>query len=98
MLNRTTGPPDSDLSSFEVMRGEQAEIMGILPFRWSAHVDRRPAKGVHPQKGVIDAHAWVGANLGRSSCLPGAYNIWVPSTGRVHTSSNVYFTEHFFPH
>ena len=40
----------------------------------------------------------MGANLGRSSSSPGAYNIWVPSTGRVHFSSDIYFTERFFPH
>ena len=40
MLNRTTGPPDSDLTSFEVMRGEQPKVMGILPFGFHAHVIR----------------------------------------------------------
>ena len=69
VLNRTTGPSDSDLSSYEVMRGERPKIMGILPFGCRAHVVR-PKEYIH--KGDIDAHAWVGANLGRSSSSPGA--------------------------
>ena len=97
VLNRTTGPPDSNLTSCEVMRGEQPKVMlGILPFGCRAHVVR-PKE--YNRKGDIDAHAWVGANLDRSSSSPGAYNVWVPSTGRVHTSADVYFvTERFFPH
>ena len=70
VLNRTTGPPDSDLTSFEVMRGEQPKVMGILPFGCRAHVVR-PKE--YLRKGDVDAHAWVGANLGRSSSSPGAY-------------------------
>ena len=72
--------------------------MGTLPFGCRAHVVR-PKEFV--VKSRIDAHAaWVGANLGRSSSSPGAYNVWVPSTGtgRVHCSSDIYFTERFFPH
>ena len=95
VLNRTTGPPDNDLTSFEVMHGEQPKVMGLLPFGCRAHVVR-PKDFI--RKSTIDAHAWPGANLGRSSSSPGAYNVWVPSTGRVHTSSDVYFTERLFPH
>ena len=95
MLNRTAGPPDNDITSFEVMSGEQPKIMGILPFGCRANVVR-PKEFV--VKSRIDAHAWVGAKLGRSSSSPGTYNIWVPSTGRVHCSSDIYFTERFFPH
>ena len=69
--------------------------MGILPFGCRAHVVR-PKEFV--TKTRIDAHAWMGANLGRSASSPGAYNVWVPTTGRVHYSSNIYFTERFFPH
>ena len=95
MLNRTAGPPDSDITSFEVMSGDQpSKIKGILPFGCRAHVVR-PKEFV--VKSRIDAYTWVGAaNLGRSSSSPGAYNIWVPSTGRVHRSSDIYFTERFF--
>ena len=67
--------------------------MGILSFGCRAHVVR-PKEYV--SKSRIDAHAWVGANLGHSSSSPGAYNLWVPSTGRVHCSSDIYFPERFF--
>ena len=78
------------------MSGEQPKIMGILPFSCRARVVR-PKEFV--VKSRIDAHAWMGANLGRrSASSPGAYNVWVPSTGRVHCSSDIYFTERFFPH
>ena len=59
---------------------------------------RRQAQKEFVRKGSIDEHAWVGANLGRSSSSPGAYSVWVPSTGHVHTSSDIYFTERLFPH
>ena len=95
VLNRTTGPPGSDLTSYEIMFGERPKIMGIMPFGIRAHVVK-PASFV--RKTIIDAHAWPGTNLGRSASSPGAYNVWVPSTGRVHTSSDVYFTERLFPH
>ena len=29
VLNRTTAPPDNDLTSFEVMHGEQPKVMGV---------------------------------------------------------------------
>ena len=54
VLSRTTCPPNSDLSSFEVMRGERPKIIGILPFGFRAHVVR-PKEYI--RKGDIDAHA-----------------------------------------
>eukprot|EP00965_Chrysotila_dentata_P086003 2838326-Pleurochrysis_carterae.AAC.1 len=36
-------------------------------------------------------------NLGRSVRSPGAYNIWVPSAGRIVVASDVYFNEQSFP-
>ena len=71
------------------------KVMGILPFGCRAHVIRLKE---YVRKGNIDAHAWVGANLGHSSSSPGTYDTWVPSTGSVHTTSDVFFTEWFFPH
>ena len=64
--------PDSDLSSYEVMRGERPKIMGILPFGCRAHVVWR---NEYICKGDVDVHAWEGANLGRRSSSPGAYNV-----------------------
>ena len=94
VLNRTTGPPDSTETSFQSMTGEQPRIMGIMPIGCRAHTVK-PASAV--VKTTIDAHAWVGVNVGRSTLSPGSYLVWVPSIGRVVSSSEVYFTERFFP-
>eukprot|EP00965_Chrysotila_dentata_P071209 2352835-Pleurochrysis_carterae.AAC.1 len=44
----------------------------------------------------MDPRAWTGLNLGRSVRSPGAYNVWVPSAGRVVVASDVYFNEQSF--
>eukprot|EP00965_Chrysotila_dentata_P048919 1623235-Pleurochrysis_carterae.AAC.1 len=68
--------------------------MSILPFGCRAFaVKPRPAYS----KARMDTRAWVGINLGRSWQSPGAYNVWVPSTGKVVTTSDVYFNETSFP-
>ena len=65
-----------------------------MPIGCRAHTVK-PSSAV--VKTTIDAHAWVGVNLGRSTLSPGSYLVWVPSIGRVVSSSEVYFTERFFP-
>eukprot|EP00965_Chrysotila_dentata_P132034 4365066-Pleurochrysis_carterae.AAC.1 len=68
--------------------------MSILPFRCRAFaVKPRPAYS----KSRMDSRAWIGMNLGRSWLSPGAYNVWVPSAGKVVTTSDVYFNESFYP-
>lgn len=60
-----------------------------------------PAFTVQPSAGVsktdMDPRTWVGVNLGRSPVTPGAYQIWVPCTGRVVLTSDAYFMESEFP-
>ena len=63
ILNRTTGPPGSALTSYEMFTGEKPKIMGIMPFGCRAHVVKLKDA---IRKGTLDSHAWVGANLGRS--------------------------------
>ena len=94
VLNRTTGPPDSTETSFQSLTGEAPRIMSIMPIGCRAHTVKPMSAVV---KTTIDAHAWVGVNLGRSTLSPGSYLVWVPSIGRVVSSSEVYFTERFFP-
>ena len=94
VLNRTTGPPDSAETSFQSLTGEVPRIMSIMPIGCRAHTVKPMSAVV---KTTIDAHAWVGVNLGRSTLSPGSYLVWVPSIGRVVSSSEVYFTERFFP-
>ena len=97
-LNRTTGPPPQRgsqmITSHEAFTGKQPDIMGIMPFGCRAHAVK-PRDAI--RKGTLDAHAWVGANLGTCIYSPASYKTWVPSTGRVHVTSDVVFTEHLFP-
>eukprot|EP00965_Chrysotila_dentata_P152616 5043681-Pleurochrysis_carterae.AAC.1 len=68
--------------------------MHILPFGCRAYA----VKPRHSySKTHMDPRAWTGMNLGRSVRSPGAYNIWVPSAGRVVVASDVYFNEQSFP-
>ena len=48
-------------------------------------------------KSGFEARAWAGVNLGRSSTIPGAYNIWLPSRGKLIQTSEVYFDESLYP-
>ena len=94
VLNRTTGPPGDASSSYEALTGERPRVLPILPLGCRAYV-------VKPQsfvrKTLIPTRAWRGINYGRSVTIPGAYNVFVKSTGRVHVTSDVYFTERYFP-
>eukprot|EP00965_Chrysotila_dentata_P140221 4635904-Pleurochrysis_carterae.AAC.1 len=68
--------------------------MQILPFGCRAYA----VKPRHSySKTHMDPRAWIGMNLGRSVRSPGAYNIWVPSAGRVVVALDVYFNEQSFP-
>ena len=71
-LNRTTGPPESSISSYEVLTGVKPKLLPILPFGCRAYaVKPRP----EVSKTNIDQRAWLGINLGRVAHTPGAYNI-----------------------
>jgi hypothetical protein len=94
VINRTTGPPNSKKSSHEVVLGVKPKVMSILPFGCRAY----PVKSAPAQsKTRIEPRAWKGMNLGRMSAVPGAYNIWIPSAGKVVHTSDVYFDEGLMP-
>eukprot|EP00965_Chrysotila_dentata_P181884 6004752-Pleurochrysis_carterae.AAC.2 len=94
ILNRTTGPPNSSQSSYELLTGDKPRIMSILPFGCRAFA----VKPRHAySKTRTETRAWVGANLGRSISTPGAYSVWVPSEKKVVLTSEVYFSETSFP-
>jgi hypothetical protein len=95
VLNRTSCPPESDVTCYETFYGIKLKIMGIMPFGCRAHVIK-PKDYV--KKSSIDPHAWSGSNLGLSISSRGSYHVWVPSTGRVHTTSDVVFTGRYFLH
>ena len=97
VLNRTTGPPGSGAvgaTSYELLTGDKPRVLGIMPFGCRAFAVKPRSQY---SKTTIDPRAWVGVNLGRSSRSPGAYEILVPSTGRIVTTSDAYFEEGYYP-
>ena len=94
VINRTTGPPKNEATSYEVVTGEKPKLMVILPFGCRAY----PLKPrVQLSKTTIDAKAWAGINLGRVPSIPGAYNVWIPSRQTVVHTSDVQFSEDLMP-
>ena len=94
VLNRSTGPVGSDLSSYELLTGERPRILPIMPFGCRAFA-------VKPRstysKTRIEDHGWAGNNLGKVPTIPGAYYVWIPEAGKVVHASEVYFDETLFP-
>ena len=60
-LNRCTGPPESSLSSFEMLTGEKPKIMSILPIGCMAYAVKPRSAFT---KSGFEARAWIGTNLG----------------------------------
>jgi hypothetical protein len=93
VLNRTSGP-EPTVTSYEMLTGVKPRVMNIMPFGCRAFA-------VKPReqysKTDIDPRAWVGVNLGCSLSTPGAYRVYLPETGRVLLTSEVYFWENLFP-
>eukprot|EP00965_Chrysotila_dentata_P002156 70955-Pleurochrysis_carterae.AAC.1 len=55
VLNRTSGPPNTNASSYELLVGEKPRVMSILPFGCRAFaVKPRPAYS----KTRMDTRAW----------------------------------------
>ena len=53
--------------------------------------------GPHQRKGDLSTRGWVGCLLGRSLSSVGAVDVWVPSIGRVVSSSSALVDEEYFP-
>ena len=100
VLNRTTGPPlplqgdHPDMCSYESVTGQQPKILTILPIGCRAYAVK-PITAY--TKSGFESRAWAGINLGRSSTIPGAYNIWLPSQHKLIQTSEVYFDESLYP-
>ena len=94
ILNRTTTPPGSSVSCYEMMTGERPRILNILPFGCRLYVVR-PRQG--NKKSEHYSRAQDGINLGRSEDTRSSYCVWIPSTHRVMTSSDVYHDETLMP-
>ena len=82
------------MSSYQHVTGKAPKILTILPLGCRAYA-------VKPRgsfsKSSFESRAWAGMNLGSSSTIPGAYNIWLPVQHKVIQTSEVYFDESLFP-
>jgi len=72
ILNRTTCPPESTQTSYELVTGDAPRVMSILPWGCRTYAVK---PRVAYSKTNIDTHAWVGQMLGRSCFSPGAYHV-----------------------
>ena len=93
-LNRTTGPPGTDKTAYEMLTSSKPKVMAILPFGCRAYAVKPRAAFT---KTDFESRAWTGVNLGRARHTPGAYNIWVPDAGKTVCTSEVYFDEGVMP-
>ena len=94
VLNRTTTPPDSESSCYEHVHGRKPKILPLLPFGCRA-VCTLPRSGY--SKRNVEAHGIDGINLGLSPTVISSYRIWIPSLGKIMTTSNVYFDPTYMP-
>eukprot|EP00965_Chrysotila_dentata_P045699 1518123-Pleurochrysis_carterae.AAC.1 len=60
ILNRTSGPPNTNASSYELLTSEKPRVMSILPFGCRAYAVK-PRSSYSKTK--MDSRAWVGINL-----------------------------------
>ena len=54
ILSRTTGPPNSSLSAYELLTGDRPKVMGIYPFGCRMYAVR-PATSIRKQ--YMETHA-----------------------------------------
>ena len=94
VLNRTTGPPGSNLSSYETLTGKKPRILPIMPFGCRCFAVK---PRVAYSKTRIEDHGWAGMHLGKVPTIPGAYYVWLPGVDKVVHASEVYFDETYFP-
>ena len=94
ILNRTTCPPNSEVSSYEMLSGERPRILSILPFGCRMYAVRVKQGN---KKFTQYPRAFDGINLGRSTETQGSYCVWIPEHHKVVTTSEVYHDETLMP-
>ena len=95
VLNHTSRPDGSALSTFELATGNVPKIMDILPFGCKTYaLIPSPRVGkMNPAK----PRSWSGINLGRRLDITKALRVWVPTDSSIITSSNAYYNSSIFP-
>ena len=100
VLNHCNGPSDKlncktdYISSYQLITGQQPNIMKIMPFGCLAIATKPPAVGNKIAFGERGIRAF---NLGRCREQPGTYRLWAPSEHKILTTSDVVFYEEHFP-
>ena len=94
VLNRSTGPPGYNQSSRELLELTKPRVLSIAPFGCRSIVVK-PRSSYH--KSEVDRHGLVGINLGKAPTITSGYRIWVPSLGKIVSSSDVYFDRTLMP-
>ena len=94
VLNRTSGPPGDDSTSYALVTGNKPRIMSIMPFGCRA-IAVRPSVAV--SKTNLESKGIGGINLGRDPRRPGSYFVWIGQELKVVSTSDVYFLENHFP-
>ena len=92
VLNHATCPLGSTNSTYELATGLVPTVMDILPFgcRMYALIPKPLVGKTNPAK----ARSWIGINLGRRANMVKAYNVWIPTTATIVSTSKVYYNEH----
>ena len=82
------------MCSYTHVTGEAPKILTILPVGCRTYAVK--PQGAFTKSG-FESRGWSGMNLGRSSTIPGAYNVWLPEQHKVIQTSEVYFDESLYP-
>ena len=93
-INRTTSPPKSDLSSYELVTGDKPRVMGIITWGCQAFAVKQTRER---RKSSLDSAAHVGMLLGRNPEQPGAFFMWLPDHKKIISASDVYVQETYMP-
>ena len=85
-INRTTSPPKSDLSSYELVTGDKPRVMGIITWGCQAFAVKQTRER---RKSSLDSAAHVGMLRGRNPEQPGAFFMWLPDHKKSISASDV---------
>ena len=94
VLNRCTGPTESNVSSFEMMQGVKPKVLSLQPFGCRV-VAVKPRHTY--SKTELDPHGVAGINLGMSSSITSGYRAWIPTRSSIMSTSDMYFDATFMP-
>ena len=93
-INRTTSPPRSATSSYEIVTGDKPRVMNIVTWGCRAFAVKQLQER---RKSSLDAAAHTGVMLGRNPDQPGAFLLWLPEHMKIISASDVYVQESYMP-